>query len=195
MLLTELDCTGIGALTTVAVTYLTELGLSGTETGIVFLVVLLSTIPGSAFATYLSRKLKSPTLSIKMCSIFFIISNFVAFFMLADKTFRNLVWLFGAIWGFLLGWYFPTEVNIFSSLMPKGQEAELAGFYLYCTQILGWLPPLVFTLFNENPSINIAWAGVQLNIYVFISLLFYHLMPPWGECLKITSEANKMITA
>ena len=83
MLLTELDCTGIGALTTVGVTYLTELGLSGTETGIVFLVVLLSTIPGSAFATYLSRKLKSPTLSIKMCSIFFIISNFVAFFMIS----------------------------------------------------------------------------------------------------------------
>ena len=77
--------------------------------------------------------------------------------------------------------------------MPKGQEAELAGFYLYCTQILGWLPPLVFTLFNENPNIDISWGGVQLNIWIAIAVIFYHFMPSWTSCLDITSETNKIL--
>lgn len=77
--------------------------------------------------------------------------------------------------------------------MPKGQEAELAGFYLYCSQILAWLPPLVFTIFNENPNISLSWAGVQLNIYLFAALIFYQLMPSWEKCLEITDAENKIL--
>lgn len=95
----------------------------------------------------------------------------------------------------LLGWFYPTELNLFSSLMPKGQEAELAGFYLYCTQVLGWLPPLVFTLFNENPDIDISWGGVQLNIWIFIALIFYMCMPSWITCCEITEAENKILSA
>lgn len=94
-----------------------------------------------------------------------------------------------------IGWFYPTELNLFSSLMPKGQETELAGFYLYCTQVLGWLPPLVFTLFNENPDIDISWAGVQLNIWIFISLIFYFCMPSWTTCCEITDAKNKILSA
>lgn len=79
--------------------------------------------------------------------------------------------------------------------MPKGQEAELAGFYLYCTQILGWLPPLVFTFFNENPNIDISWGGVQLNIWIFLSLVCYQFLPSWSKCLEITEEENKILAA
>lgn len=35
-------------------------------------------------------------------------------------------------------------------LLPRGQEAELSGFYVYCTQILGWLPPLIFSVMVES---------------------------------------------
>ncbi len=97
------------------------------------------------------------------------------------------------MWGFVLGWYYPVESSIYSSLMPEGQEAELAGFYLYCSQAIGWLPPLVFTILNEDPSVELSWAGVQLNIYIFISLLLYSMMPTWDECIEITENGNKML--
>ena len=77
--------------------------------------------------------------------------------------------------------------------MPKGQEAEFAGFALFCSQILGWLPPLVFTLMNENPKIGISWGGVHLNIWLFTSFIFYSLMPAWKKCLEITSGENKIL--
>lgn len=79
--------------------------------------------------------------------------------------------------------------------MPKGQEAELAGFYLYCTQILGWLPPLVFTIFNESEAIDLSWGGVQLNIYLFVAAGLYQLMPAWDKCLEITDAENKILKA
>lgn len=92
-----------------------------------------------------------------------------------------------------IGWFYPIELNLFSALMPKGQEAELAGFFLYCTQILGWLPPLVFTLFNENPDISISWGGVQLNIWLFLALVCYMMMPSWSRCKEITEDDNKIL--
>ena len=183
----------IGALTTVSVTFLVELGLSGTTTGIVVMVLLVSTLPGSAFATYFMKKVKSPITSIKWCSIIFIFVNFISFFLLAHPDNDHLVWVFAVLWGFLLGWYYPSEVSIYSSMMPTGQEAELAGIYLYCSQVLAWLPPLLFTIFNENPNIHLSWAGVQLNIFIFISLIFYHLMPPWSQCIELTN-GNKIQT-
>jgi hypothetical protein len=78
--------------------------------------------------------------------------------------------------------------------MPKGQETELAGFYLYCTQVLAWLPPLVFTLMNEN-GIPLSWGGVHLNIYLFLALICYHLLPSWDQCVKIASDENKILNS
>ena len=44
------------------------------------------------------------------------------------------------VWGFFvgsfLGWFYSVENVFFSLALPKGQEAELSGFYVYCTQIL-----------------------------------------------------------
>lgn len=160
--------------------------------GLVFIEVLVMTIPGGLFATFMTNRM-SPTVSMKINLVVFIVVNFVSFLLLGVPSNKNLTWVFGAVWGFMLGWFYPTELNIFSSLMPKGQEAELAGFYLYCTQILGWLPPLVFTLFNESPSIDISWGGVQLNIYILIAAVFYQLMPSWDKCLEITDAENKIL--
>lgn len=99
----QLPTTGVNSFTTVAVTFLNELGFDGTMTGLVFLEVLLSTIPGSMFATYLMNKTKSPIRCMKINLVVFIIVNFVAFLLLANPGMKNLVWLFGIVWGFMLG--------------------------------------------------------------------------------------------
>ena len=183
----------MNAFVTVGVTFLVELGLSGTETGLVFLIVLLSSIPGSLFCIWFTRRVSSPVISIKVATLAFITVNFFAFLNLANPKNKDLVWMFGSLWGFMLGWYYPSEVNIYSNLMPKGQEAEFAGFALFCSQILGWLPPLVFTLMNENPKIGISWGGVHLNIYFFVGVCFYALLPNWQECVQITESENMMV--
>lgn len=185
----------ISAFTTVAVTFLVEVvNLNSRKTGLVFFLVLLSTIPGSQFASFVTRKTGSPVQSMKLCLISLIVVNFVSFLSLTTHMASNIVWICAVFWGFMLGWFYPTEVNIYSTLIPEGQDSELAGFFLYCTQILSWLPPFVFTIMNEN-GISLAWGGVHLNIYLFISWLFYQMMPCWTECLESTSGDNKILGA
>ena len=75
--------------------------------------------------------------------------------------------------------------------MPKGQEAELAGFFLYCTQVIGWLPTLIFTIMNEN-DLPLNLGGMHLNIYLGIALCGYCCMDPWEACVE-ASKTNKML--
>lgn len=129
----------------------------------------------------------------KICLMVFMIVNFVSFPTLTGPEVEYLVWIYAIFWGFMLGWFYPTEVNIYALLMPKGQESELAGFYLYCTQILAWLPPLVFTIMNEN-HIPLKFGGMHLNIYFFLALIFYQKMPSWKECYETMNQENKIVT-
>ncbi len=179
-------------MTLVSVTYLKQaIGFSGTEIGIMFFIVIISTIPGSALGALVTYKTNPPT-SMKFQLIYFSIVNFAAFTSLTDPEHEDLAYYFAIAWGIALGWFYPTESLIFSMTMPKGQEAELAGFFLYCTQIIGWLPPLIFTIMNESDcSLNL--AGMHLNIYLSIAFVGYCLMAPWEQCLEAAQE-NKMLS-
>jgi len=95
----------VNSFTTVAVTFLSELGFSGTLTGVVFLEVLISTIPGSLFSQYLVKRLNSPLKCMKINIVVFIAINFVAFLLLGNPKMKNVIWVFGALWGFMLGTY------------------------------------------------------------------------------------------
>lgn len=77
-------------------------------------------------------------------------------------------------------------------IVPAGQESELSGFFLYCTQILSWLPNLIFTLMNEA-GVNLSWGGIHLNAYLLVALICNQLMLPWDECVSIARQENKMI--
>ena len=67
----------------------------------------------------------------------------------------------------------------------------MAGFFLYCTQICAWLPPLIFTVMNEN-GISLQWGGIHLNIYFALAFIFYCFMAPWDECVE-AAKTNKML--
>jgi predicted MFS family arabinose efflux permease len=87
------------------VTFLNEnLGFTSVETGLIFLLVLISTLPGAMFAGIITKK-TSPLGSIKIASIAFIIVNFVAFYLMADPAYKVVAWPAGATWGFMLGEY------------------------------------------------------------------------------------------
>jgi len=176
----------------IVVTLLIEvMKFSGIASGAAYLVVLFFTVPGSFFARFLMSK-KDSIFCIRLSLIVFIGVNFAGFLTMTGPEVSHLVWLFAALWGFMMGWFFPTEVNIYSSLMPKGQEAEFAGFFLYCSQVLGWFPSLIFTIINERGN-WLGWGGLQLNIYLFLSLMCYFMMPSWNECAEITRSESKIV--
>ena len=71
--------------------------------------------------------------------------------------------------------------------LPRGQEAELAGFYVYCTQILGWLPPLLFTICVQADIPQ--KYGVIITAFGFVvSVLLLSCTGSWEE---IVAEADK----
>jgi|AntRauTorckE5430_2_1112549.scaffolds.fasta_scaffold03656_4 MFS-type transporter involved in bile tolerance (Atg22 family) len=176
----------------VAVTYLKEvMGFGSSEIGILFFIVIIAFIPGSYLGKWLTVVTACPKTTMKLQLVTFILVNFAGFSFLTKPERANLAYLFGALWGVLLGWFYPTEALIFSMIVPQGQESELAGFFLYCSQILGWLPPLVFTLMNEK-GIALKYGGAHLNIYLFVALMCYHFMLPWDQCLEAV-QWNKMM--
>ena len=182
---------GANAFTVVAVTYLEAVvEMDGTQIGVVFLIVLISTIPGSFISRAIINK-TNPLTSLKIQLCFFISFNFLAFLTMTGGGDKVLAFVYAAVWGVLLGWFYPSELLIFSMIMPEGQESELSGFYMYCTQILGWLPPLVFTIMNER-GINLSWGGIHLNIFLFIGLCFLQLMPTWEKCVEVSNAPNKI---
>ena len=177
----------------VAVTYLKEvMGFGSSEIGILFFIVIIAFIPGSYLGQWLTVVTSCPKTTMKLQLVTFILVNFAGFFFFLTKPEQaTLAYVFGALWGVLLGWFYPTEALMFSLIVPQGQESELAGLFLYCSQILGWLPTLVFTLMNEK-GIALKYGGAHLNIYLFVALMCYHFMLPWDQCLEAV-QRNKML--
>ena len=118
---------GINAFTTVSVTFIREnLDMSANEIGIVFFIVLVSCVPGSYIGVTIANK-TNPKISMKINLILLIVANFVGFLLMTDPGRKIVAYVFGLIWGLLIGWFYSVEVAMFSVLTPPGQESELTG--------------------------------------------------------------------
>jgi len=184
---------GHSAFGLVAVVYLAEVcDIGGLQLGIIFLVILISTIPGSIFGAWVSN-VTNPKTSIQIQLISIISFNVLAFLTMTSPEQKKLPYIYGSIWGVLLGWFYPTETVMFSIVQPIGQESELTGIFMYSTQILSWMPPLIFSVMNES-DIHMKWGGMFLNVYFFIGLVLFQLMAPWDICTEVSKTPNKMFT-
>ena len=77
------------------------------------------------------------------------------------------------------------ESLIYTLSVPKGSEdAGLAGFFIYCRIFLIWLPPSVYTLFNEL-EIDMKWGILSVTMYYVISLLCLFRMDSWTMVLEV----------
>jgi len=72
-------------------------------------------------------------------------------------------------------------------VLPKGKEAELTGFFIYCTQILVWLPPLIFSVMLEA-NVNPQWGLMSLIIFFAIAIGILCLVSPWEAALAETAK-------
>ena len=60
---------------------------------------------------------------------------------------------------------------------------ELAGFYVYCTQILSWLPPLIFTILVEA-DVSQTYAVVAVSSFLLVSITSLQCAAPWEDILE-----------
>jgi len=82
-----------------------------------------------------------------------------------------------------MGWFYSIEDLIFSLSLPDSEESRLTGFFIYCRNILSWLPPLLFTALNEI-GVSMQWGLMSLVGFYFIAVLFLELMAPWEKVLE-----------
>merc|ERR1711956_61991 len=66
-----------------------------------------------------------------------------------------LFYVYTGCWGVLFGIVVPSGRVVFVNIMPKGQESEMMGIYLFSANGFVWLPPLILTVLNE--------AGIGIN--------------------------------
>lgn len=183
---------GLNAFSTLSITYLNEvLEMSGAELGIVYAIAYIASFPGSRLGYYVSMK-TNPIFSWKACFVFFSVSIISAGFVLTGPKYKNISYFWFFLFGISLGWAYPVENLIFSMCIPKGQEAELSGFFVYCTQVIVWIPPLIFTAINES-GVSMQYALMSLCIFFFIALVSLTLMDPWDSVLE-SAKTNKIIS-
>jgi MFS transporter, UMF1 family len=180
---------GVNSFTVLAVVYLKDhIGLSGTDIGIFFLVVLIATLPGAFASSKITKCLKNPNRSWMLCLAFLIVFT-AGGALIVDQSPQFVAYIWGVCIGLLLGWFYPTENLFFSMILPHGQEAELSGFFVYCTQILGWLPPLIFSILVDN-NVSQTYGVMSLSIYFFIAILLLSRAAPWSDILASTAAIS-----
>lgn len=81
---------------------------------------------------------------------------------------------------------FQLERYLVCNIIPKGQDAELMGMYLFAGQCLAWLPPLVFTAMNE--------AGVSIRVNMLSLVLFWIIAVSFLQCMGSYTSVVSEIT-
>jgi len=180
----------VGALTTVSVVYLSsEVGLTATDITFFFLVVLTSTVPGAKFASVISKKI-NPNTSWQLSMVCLFSTMVIGAFTLgnASNKYMSLIW--GVSVGAVLGWFYPTENLFFSCILPKGQEAEIAGFRVYCSMILAWLPPLIFSLLIES-GVDPKWGMTIMGSFILVAAFMLKFgAGTWEEILEESGRSE-----
>jgi len=176
----------VNAFTSVSVVFLADhIGMNGTQVGIFYAIVLFSSLPGSYFSLKVSSRL-NPNHCMKLSlAMLFVVSYVGALTLQRDSFVTAYIW--GIFVGFCLGWFYPAENLFFSMCLPKGHEAEIAGFFVYSTQILGWLPPLLFSVLVDN-NISQKFGLMAVAAFFIPAIGFLFLTPSWPEVLAEVRE-------
>merc|ERR1740120_547017 len=79
----------------------------------------------------------------------------------------------------------------YTLLIPRGQEAELMGIYIFFVNAFVWLPSLGVTILIQY---GISWriAIGTLSVYSFISIIFLFLMESFSLAKKDVEIMNSL---
>lgn len=171
---------GAGVVLRIAITYVTVVvRFSVFDIAKGTLILMLSSIVGSFFAKFANRKFNALN-SYRISMTLFGVSLGVGSWLLRGPQHRARVYLLTIAWGFFLGWTYPAQRVLFCTLIPRGQETEMMGMFTFAGQILGWLLPLVVTVFNEK-DVDMRWSLTVVFFFCFVAIL---LTLPMGSYVR-----------
>jgi len=173
---------GANSFTVCAVIFLNGVvKMGGSDIAALFLIVLTFTVPGSVLSEWVVARTDYRT-AWRLNMAYFSAATIVGVFVLRGEGDRILTFVMGCFWGIAIGWFYPTENGFFGVLVPQEQATEMAGIYIFCSVILTWLPPLIFTVMNEN-GISLNYGLLHLVAYFAIAIALLSMMPSWDVIL------------
>jgi MFS-type transporter involved in bile tolerance (Atg22 family) len=169
---------------TVSVTYMTDvMQMTSVEIAIsiicLFLCGIIGTLLGRWSITYVN-----PIQSNQICQGVSIFVTSLAALILTGPGQQIQAYIIGGGWGLVAGWKNMVERFTTTQIIPKGQDAEMMGFYLFSSQVFSWLPTLIFTALNEaevNPRLSLS----TMNIFFLGGMLALHMMESYDEVIRI----------
>lgn len=182
------------ALSTISTTYMTHvLEMNAGEIGKVFLCVFVGGIPGSRLGGLVGVAL-NPLRSAMLCLVLFVVNTSLAALVLTGPEYKNGMYGFAAVWGVCLSWLHPAHASLYCTIIPRGQESELMGIYIFSGQVLAWLPPLLFSFLNEiGASMSIGMAS--LNLFFAGGFLLLLMIGNYDEAVALSQDENNMAWA
>jgi len=176
---------GAGVISSIAVTFLqVKVQMTPLELSYVLLTILVTQIPGSLLSKFVCNRL-NPMNSYRLALFSFTLSSALALTVTGPSR-KSWVYFFAALWGISLGWIYTSQRVLFCTLIPKGQEFEFMGIFTFFGQILGWLPPVLFTVINEQ-GIDLQWGFALLPFFFFMALLCTAFMGSYAEAVALVS--------
>ena len=181
---------GAGVVLSIAVTFLAvTLQMAGIEVGITSLVLLLFTVPGSLFSNWFMRKY-NPLNSFRFGLIFLMLVIAATVGFLDRPSRKNWTYLVAVFWGIAYGWIFPSQRTLQVTLTPRGQETEIMGMFTFVTQVIGWLPALIFSIMNER-GIDMRWGFSILSFMMAISVALLCGVGKYENAVKQVKEEGE----
>jgi len=170
---------GIGAVTTLAITYLSEQIKLGTTQIIFFILINFITNPiGVIGHRTLARKIgHKRNYLFSVAFILVVMSLMIG--TIHQPEHANYAVIFSILIGVGYGWYYPSSNGYYVSIVPPDRVTELWGINSFCAVILSWVPPLIFTAFNESTG-NLRLGLIGIIIFLFIGLLIGITIPVHG---------------
>ena len=170
------------SIATIGLTYMTDtLQMTPRESGFAILMLfvfsavgaclgkislLASSSSSSASSPWSSLNLNlNPIRSNQLCQMFTAGNTALAALIVYKPNQQLRAYIVAAGWGIGAGWKNVVERFTICQIIPQGQDAELMGFYLFASQVIGWTPTLIFTAMNE--------AGIDQRIGLSMLIVFF----------------------
>jgi len=181
---------GAGVVLSIAVTYLTvvmkfNVGDIAKST----LILLSVSVPGSYFGKWVTKVL-NPLNSYRIGMAFLGVGFGICTFLFTGPERKKSVFGVAAMWGFGLGWAYPSQKVLICTLIPKGQETEMMGLLTFMSQILGWLPPLIVTILNEK-GYDMKWSLFVVFCFCMFAVICTFPMGNYQEACAIVERESE----
>lgn len=182
----------VAAMASIIVTMMADLlQFSSTEVGIASLIAIFCSIPGGFLSAWCTSRF-NPIRSSMGAVALLLLTTLATAGAVSGFEQKLVSFFFIALMGVGGGWKQACDRMLISQIIPRGQEAELMGLYLFSNQVLSWLPPLIFTSMNEA-GLSQQLGLCSLGAFYFFSLCAYLMMGDFHTAVTLARGSPSIL--